>query len=101
MTSTAAAHFVSDAYKDPFAYDPSRYMEKEEGKGFNYIAFGGGLHKCTGMNFASAEMAIIVALLFSQFDVELVTPYDKIGVQRSGSSRPGKAIVRYKRRSAS
>lgn len=99
MTSTAAAHFLPDSYNQPFDYNPSRFTEQGEGKGFNYIAFGGGLHKCTGMNFASAEMATIVALLFSQFDVELVTPYDGIRVQRSGSSRPGRAIVRYKRKS--
>lgn len=98
MTSTAAAHFLPDAYSDPFRYNPSRYSDSSEGKGFSYIAFGGGLHKCTGMNFASAEMAIIVALLSSQFDLELVTPYEKIKVQRSGSSRPGRAIMRYKRR---
>jgi sterol 14-demethylase len=97
MTSTAAAHFLPDAYRDPFDYNPARFLEGGEGKGFNYISFGGGMHKCTGINFASAEMAIIVALLFSHFQVELVTPLEKIRVQRTGSSRPDKAFVRYKR----
>ncbi len=98
MTSTAAAHFLPAVYPEPFAYRPARFLEDGEGKGFDYISFGGGIHKCTGINFASAEMAIIVTLLFSQFEVELVTPPERIGVQRSGSSRPGTAILHYKRR---
>lgn len=100
MTSTAASHFLPDVFKDPYVYNPNRFLEGGEGKGFNYIAFGGGLHKCTGVNFASTEMAIIMALLFRSYDLELVTPYENIGVERTGSSKPQKAVVRYKRRAA-
>ncbi|MQC26081.1 MAG: cytochrome P450 [Chloroflexi bacterium] len=99
MTSTAAAHFVPEVYKDPFTYAPERFAERGEGKGSSYLSFGGGMHKCTGMNFASAEMAIIVALLFRDFDLDLVTPFSEIGVDRVGSSRPTSAIVRYSRKS--
>jgi sterol 14-demethylase len=98
MTSTAAAHFIPDYFADPYTYNPTRFTERKEGGGFELLTFGGGLHKCTGMNFAKTEMAIILALLFRDFDLELVTPYDQISVERSGSSKPGKAIVRYKRK---
>jgi sterol 14-demethylase len=100
MTSTAAAHFIPEYFDDPFAYNPRRYLERKEGRGHQLITFGGGMHTCTGKNFAGAEMAIITALLFRDFDVQLVTPYDEIGVVRTGSSRPGKAVVRYKRRNS-
>jgi sterol 14-demethylase len=98
MTSTAAAHFIPEYFADPYKYNPARFLEGGEGKGFNYIAFGGGLHKCTGMNFATAEMVIIAAMLLQRYDIELVTPLEKIGVLRAGSSRPTRAIVRYKRK---
>ena len=98
MTSTAAAHFIPGLFQDPFAYDPTRFLERKEGKANEYISFGGGMHKCTGMNFANAEMAIITALLFQRYEIELITPIDKVGVSRSGSSRPTKALIRYRRR---
>ncbi len=99
MTSTAAAHFIPEYFSDPYSYDPTRFTEKGEGRGFELLTFGGGLHKCTGMNFARTEMAIIVALLFRQYELELVTPFEKIGVNRGGSSKPTAAMVRYKKRS--
>jgi sterol 14-demethylase len=98
MTSTAASHFLPNVFAEPNKYNPLRFTEGGEGKGFNFIAFGGGLHKCTGVNFASTEMAIIMALLFREYDLELMTPYDQIGVKRTGSSKPGKATVRYQKR---
>lgn len=99
MTSTAAAHFLPDYFENPHDYDPQRYLKRKEGRGHQLITFGGGMHTCTGKNFASAEMAIITALLFRDFEVELVTPYEDIDVVRTSSSRPGKAIIHYKRRS--
>lgn len=98
MTSTAAAHFIPELYEQPFDYDPARFLERKEGRGNEYIAFGGGLHKCTGMNFANAEMAVIVALLFQRYALDLQTPYEAIRVDRAGSSRPTSALVRYQRR---
>jgi sterol 14-demethylase len=98
MTSTAAAHYIPEYFADPYTYDPARFTERKEGSGFELLTFGGGLHKCTGMNFAKTEMAIILALLFREYELELVTPYEKIGIERTGSSKPTSAIVRYKRR---
>ncbi|MBI1295989.1 cytochrome P450 [bacterium] len=97
--SAATSHHNDEAFADPERYDPLRFSpERNEGKNtFNIIGFGGGMHKCTGMNFAKNEMAVVVALLFQQFDVELITqdPHVVTGV---GANHPSAAIVRYRRK---
>lgn len=104
MVQTAAAvdHFDGTVFSNPGQYDPLRFSpERAEQRHdlHSIIAFGGGLHKCAGMNFANTEMAVIAALLFRRYDLELITPEPK--VQRGvGSSRPGKTWIRYARRKA-
>ncbi|MBK8030960.1 MAG: cytochrome P450 [Chloroflexi bacterium] len=75
MVSAATSHVKADVFANPDQFDPHRYApERGEGKNpFAIVGFGGGIHKCTGMNFAKNEMAIITALLFQQFDVELLS----------------------------
>lgn len=97
--TAATSHYQEEVFKDPEEYDPHRFSpERGEGKNsFNLVSFGGGLHKCTGMNFANNEMAVITALLFQQFDVELVTPDPQVLVG-VGANRATEAIIRYHRK---
>lgn len=61
------------------------------------IGFGGGMHKCAGMNFANNEMAMITAMLLQQFDLELVTRTP--GVRHGlGANRPEPTLIRYRRK---
>jgi sterol 14alpha-demethylase len=97
--SAATSHHQPDVFSDPDQYNPLRFSpEASEGKNtFNIIGFGGGIHKCTGMNFAKNEMAVITALLFEQFEVELLTP-DPHVVTGMGANRPSETILRYRRK---
>ncbi|MCA9992886.1 MAG: cytochrome P450, partial [Anaerolineales bacterium] len=80
---------------DPLRYAPGRAEDKADR--FALFGFGGGTHKCTGMNFANNEMTIITALLFQQYDLTLVTTNP--GINRGlGASRPEKTIIRYRRK---
>ncbi|MCA9954601.1 MAG: cytochrome P450 [Anaerolineales bacterium] len=80
---------------DPLRFSPDRAEDKQHR--FNLFGFGGGTHKCTGMNFANNEMTIITALMLRQFELELVTQDTQI--QRGlGANKPTKTIVRYRRR---
>jgi sterol 14-demethylase len=99
MVSGATSHFKAEQFANPEQFDPERFSpERGEGKDpFAIIGFGGGIHKCTGMNFAKNEMAIITALFFQQFNVELIS--DEIHVVTgNGANRPSPVIVRYQRK---
>ncbi len=99
MVNAANSHNEATAFSNPEQYDPLRFSsERGEGKNsFKIMGFGGGMHKCTGMNFAKNEMAIIVALLLQQFDLELLTPNPTI-YRGLGASRPSEALIRYRRK---
>ena len=94
------AHNLPALFDDPETFDPLRYASgraEDKQDRFALIGFGGGTHKCTGMNFANMEMTVITALLFQQFDLELVTRHPQ--VQRGlGASRPSQTCVRYRRK---
>lgn len=99
MVSGATSHYMPTVYSNPDTFDPLRYApEREEGKNpFAIVGFGGGIHKCTGMNFAKNEMALIVALFFQQFEVELLSR-DIHTVMGNGANHPSEVRVRYRRK---
>ncbi len=99
MVSAASSHFLPDTFANPDQFDPYRFSpEGGEGKStFAIIGFGGGIHKCTGMNFAKNEMAIITALFFQQFNVELISQAIHV-VSGHGANRPSAVRVRYRRK---
>jgi sterol 14-demethylase len=102
MVSGATSHHLPTVFASPAQFDPLRFSP-ERGEGRNPVAnigFGGGIHKCTGMNFAKNEMAIITALLFQQFDLELLSPDIRV-VSGNGANHPSEVRVRYRRKTLS
>jgi sterol 14-demethylase len=99
IASGQTSHYMPDVFPNPHQFDPFRHTpERAEGKGsFSIIGFGGGTHKCMGINFAKNEMTIIAALFFQQFDAELISReiHDLLG---HGASRPSEVLVRYRRK---
>ncbi|MEM7802150.1 MAG: cytochrome P450, partial [Chloroflexota bacterium] len=75
MANGPVNHNDPEIWENPEQFDPMRYSpNRNEGKGsFVNVNFGGGTHKCAGMNFAKNEMAMLVAMLFQQFEVELLS----------------------------
>jgi sterol 14-demethylase len=94
------AQRLPELFQEPDRYDPLRFSpeRREDAKDrFGIIGFGGGVHKCAGMNFANAEMAIIAAMIFRELDLELVTKSPRV-VRGLGASRPSPVRVRYRKR---
>jgi sterol 14-demethylase len=93
------SHFVPDVFADPQRFDPMRHApQRAEGRGsFSIVGFGGGAHKCVGMNFAKNEMTIIATLFFQQFEAELLSDHVH-DVMGHGASRPSEVLVHYRRK---
>lgn len=99
IVNAANSHFLPEIFKNPDYYDPLRWSpERGEGKNaFALVGFGGGIHKCTGMNFAKNEMTIITAHLLQTFDLELLSQDIRV-VQGAGANHPSEIKIRYKRK---
>jgi sterol 14-demethylase len=94
------AQRLPELFTDPNRYDPLRFgpdRAEDRHHRFSIAGFGGGLHKCAGMNFANNEMMTITTLLFQQFDVELITHNPEV-TRDMGASRPEKTFIRYRRK---
>jgi sterol 14-demethylase len=99
MVNSINSHNSSSEFTNPDVFDPSRYSpDRKEGKNpFTIVGFGGGMHKCTGMNFAKNEIAIITAKFFQHFDVELLSNDIRV-ISGKGANRASAVRVRYTRK---
>lgn len=100
MVAAGVAHRLPALFPNPDQFDPLRYaagrLEDAQHR-FALIGFGGGLHRCAGVNFANNEMAIITALLFQQFELELLDR-DTKPVYGVGAQHPAPTRIRYRRK---
>jgi sterol 14-demethylase len=100
MVSAAVAHRQPELFRDPEKFDPLRYAPgraEDAQHRFSLIGFGGGGHKCAGMNFANNEMIIITALLFQRLKLELLDPAPGVNFAL-GAVRPTETRLRYRRK---
>lgn len=102
MLSADVSHFLPEVFTNPETYDPLRFSpeRKEDKQHRNAImGFGGGVHKCTGMNFAINEMLVIALHLLQRFELTLETKSPT--VERGlGANRPSETWIQYRRRTA-
>jgi sterol 14-demethylase len=93
-------HLLPELFAHPTAFDPLRFApgrEEDKQDRFSVIGFGGGMHKCPGMSFANAQMAVFAATLIRRFDLDLLTPEPHV-VQTIGANGASSSVVRYRRR---
>jgi sterol 14-demethylase len=96
------AHRLPEVFHEPAHYDPWRFApERAEDRQhrFALVGFGGGLHKCLGIHFATYEMAVIISLLLQHYHLELLTPDPQPRQEKMRAARPTPCWIRYQRRS--
>jgi len=65
------SHHMSEYWPEPEVFDPERFApERREDQVHRYAfqPFGGGVHKCIGMNFADLEIKIVLHHLLQRYE---------------------------------
>jgi cytochrome P450 len=73
------AHTRADAYPEPFAFRPERFLD-EAPDTYAWIPFGGGIRRCLGAAFAEFEMRIVLREVLTRCELHKANPRpEKIG----------------------
>jgi cytochrome P450 len=87
----------------PEAFDPDRFLPElaKTRPRFAYFPFGGGPRVCIGSHFAMLEAVLMLALIASRFEVELL-PFEQLRFAPSVTLQPkgGGVRVRFQPRSS-
>ena len=73
-------HNMSEWWTDPQKFDPDRFAEprlEQKRHAFNYIAFGGGAHKCIGIHFAIMQAKVFMFHFLRRYRFTLANKDDK------------------------
>jgi sterol 14alpha-demethylase len=77
--SPAVSNRLPEAFADPDAFDPERYLpgrEEDAANPWNWIPFGAGRHRCVGAAFAMMQLKAIFSVLLRDWTFELAQPPD-------------------------
>ena len=94
-------HYLEEWWTEPRKFDPERFApERAEHKRhfYQWLPFGGGSHKCIGLNFAEIQVKIVLFHLLKHFRIEVapdyVMPYNPVPISFPTDGLP----VRFRRR---
>jgi sterol 14-demethylase len=94
------AHRIPEVFSNPDKYDPERFSpdRKEGDNKLSLLGFGGGAHRCAGVNFAKLEIKIILAKMMQNYDITLLdkNPKPRAGLETKYPESPCR--IRYSRR---
>ncbi|HQS68193.1 MAG TPA: cytochrome P450 [Novosphingobium sp.] len=100
LLAPSVSHRMEETFPNPDAYDPERFNPANpnaQTTSNSLIGFGGGVHRCAGVNFARMEMKALLVILLQNFDMELMDEVKPIaGASTYWPAQPCR--VRYKRR---
>ncbi len=71
-------HYMEEYWSDPYRFDPERFSpERAEDKKhfYQWIPFGGGHHKCIGLNFAELQSKVFLFHFLRNYRVEVTPGY--------------------------
>ena len=85
-----------DYWQNPTTFDPDRFARKEDKQHpYQYIPFGGGVHKCIGMHLSIMEAKILLREIFKTLSVSRTNPEQEVQIATVPIWHP-KSPVRYK-----
>jgi sterol 14-demethylase len=100
LLAPSVSQRMTETFVDPDSYNPERFNAARDDaqiESNSLIGFGGGMHRCAGVNFARMEMKVIVAILFQHYDMELIDEVKPIS--GAGTMWPAQPCrVRYTKR---
>ena len=105
LHANTVTHFLPDVFERPDAFDPARFLDREQSPREALATFGGGSHVCIGLSLARAQSTLAVGELVRGWDVAFesvpslayklsgaLVPADRIRGRLS--PRRAKAVVR-------
>lgn len=100
LLAPSITHRMEETFRNPDAYDPERFNPNNpeaQLESNSLIGFGGGVHRCAGVNFARMEMKVLLAILLQHYDMELIDEVRPIS--GAGTYWPAQPCrVRYRKR---
>jgi sterol 14-demethylase len=100
LLAPSVSHRMEDTFPNPDRFDPERFNPANpdaKTESNTLIGFGGGVHRCAGVNFARMEMKVLLAILLQHYDMELVDEVRPIA--GAGTYWPAQPCrVRYRKR---
>jgi sterol 14-demethylase len=100
LLAPSVTHRMTETWVDPDRYNPERFnAEREDAQieSNSLVGFGGGVHRCAGVNFARMEMKVVLAVLLQNYEMELLD--DVKPIAGAGTYWPAQPCrVRYKKR---
>ena len=77
--STLYTHYMEEYWSNPTTFDPERFSDKraEHKKHFyQWVPFGGGHHKCLGLNFAELQTKTFLFQFLKRYRVSVKPGYE-------------------------
>ncbi|RGB33670.1 cytochrome P450, partial [Rhizophagus diaphanus] len=85
LVDIKAIHNNDNYWKEPNKFNPDRWMDENfEPKKYTYIVFGEGLRLCPGRKLAMIEVVCFMALLFRNYEINLVDMNSPIKIVSDG-----------------
>ncbi|MBL0001589.1 MAG: cytochrome P450 [Sphingomonadales bacterium] len=100
LLAPSVTHRMTETWIEPDRYNPERFNAERvdaQIESNSLVGFGGGVHRCAGVNFARMEMKIILAVLLQNYEMELLDEVRPIA--GAGTYWPAQPCrVRYRKR---
>jgi cytochrome P450 len=71
VISPGFTHHYAGYWKDPFTFDPGRFLNGAEAikSRYQWLPFGAGVHKCIGLHFSYMQSKIFLRALLKRFSL--------------------------------